>query len=136
MAKYFYDLILAAKTGGFEHATMAIYQIGQEYFYKRIAINKKIMEKTKGFQLSQLTILYINFIVGMEQTEAFTPQQSIEEITKYISKSLPIEAQRVVLPMNEELYMKIHKHFQEGKRKIAVYRDGGGQRYIAADFIA
>ena len=91
------------------------------------------MGTTKGFELSQFTLLHIDFVVSMQNSGAFTKKQALEEITQHVSNSTPPEAQKILLPMSEEAYRMIHEHFQGGRRKIAIYKDGEGQRYIVAD---
>lgn len=94
------------------------------------------MTKTRGFQFSQLTLQHIDFVASLESSGVFTTKDALEEITEYLSNDgLPKEAKPVILPFDEEVYRLVHQHLQSGRRKIAIYKDGEGQRYVAADYL-
>ena len=93
-----------------------------------------MIPKTRGFQLSQLMLQHIDFLAGMELSGVLTEEAVLEEIAKHFTSGIPAEARPLLLPFTGEVYRLVHQHFQSGRKKIAVYMNTRGQRYIAADY--
>lgn len=90
--------------------------------------------KTIGFQFSQLTVLHIEFVGFLLEERVISASVGLELITDGL-KGLPPEAKNVILPLNEEMMHLIYTHIKSGRRKIAIYRDGNGERYVAGNFL-
>ncbi len=92
------------------------------------------MVTTKGWQLSQLTILHIDFIVRLIDDGTVTETEGVELVEKGLEE-LVKDAKDVIFPINREIIGLVSQHFRSGRRKIAIYRDTHDQRYVAADFL-
>ena len=91
--------------------------------------------KTRGFQLSQLTLQHFDFVEGLFESGVIDEKLAVELAQEGL-KGIPKEAQLVLHPLNGEVLQLVVQHVRAGRRKIAIYRDGKGQRYVAADFAA
>ena len=89
-------------------------------------------DKPKGFQLSPITLNHIEFIDGLFRSGIYTEDQAVEEVADAI-REMPAPVRKVLLPLNKDVYRIITDHLSHGVRKIAVYRDGTGKKYVAAD---
>ena len=89
-------------------------------------------DKPEGFQLSPITLNHIEFIDGLFRSGVYTEDQAVEEVANAI-REMPAPVRKVLLPLNRDVYRIITDHLSHGARKIAVYKDGTGKRYMAAD---
>ncbi len=89
--------------------------------------------KTRGFQLSRLTIQHFDFLQNLYDSGVLG-EREVAELASEGLKGIPKEAQRVLYPVNLELVHLVSNHYRSGREKIAIYKDRGGQRYVAADF--
>ncbi|HLD57023.1 MAG TPA: hypothetical protein VJA47_01880 [archaeon] len=89
--------------------------------------------RRQGFQLSRLTICHLDFLQGLYD-DGFIDERALTELAHEGLKGIPKEAQRVLYPMTEEVVGLVANHYRSGKKKIAIYMDGKGQRRVAADF--
>ncbi len=92
------------------------------------------MAKTRGFQLSRLTIQHFDFLLGLHESGMLSEKGICEEAEAGLS-GMPKEAERVIYPVNLEIVGLVSQHYRSGRKKIAIYRDADGQRYVAADFL-
>jgi len=92
------------------------------------------MGKTRKFQLSSQTLLHIDFVAGLEQNGILTHEQALDQITQGLLEDIPKEAERVVLPFTPILYSMIRQQYQSGRKKIEIWKDEKGERYLMADF--
>ena len=90
--------------------------------------------KTRGFQLSQLTLLNMDFVRGLYD-DGTIDEKALIELAQESLKGIPKEAHAVLYPLNLEIVGLVTNHYRSGRKKIAIYRDRSGQRYVAADFI-
>jgi hypothetical protein len=89
--------------------------------------------KTKGFQLSSLTLLHFNFLFDIYRSGTIDERLMVALAHEGL-KGIPREAEKVICPINREVISLVYDHYREGRKKIAIYRDARGQRYVAADF--
>ncbi len=91
--------------------------------------------KTRGFRLPKLTICHLDFVQGLFDS-GFIDEKALTELAEEGLKGLPQGTRILLYPMTEEIVGLVANHYRSGRRKIAIYRDGSGQRYVAADFEA
>ncbi|MBI4577956.1 MAG: hypothetical protein HY722_16970 [Planctomycetes bacterium] len=86
----------------------------------------------KGFQLSRLTLNHIEFVHGLLQSRAINEEQAVGLVADGL-RGMPENVRRVLFPINKKVYRIITDHLSQGYRKISIWSDGKGKRYVAAD---
>ena len=90
--------------------------------------------KTRGFQLSRLTLNHFEFIRGLYDNGVINEGALIDLASEGL-KGVPREAQHVLYPVNWDVVRLVTDHYRSGRKKIAIYMDCKGQRYVTADFL-
>lgn len=88
--------------------------------------------KHKGFQLSPLTLNHIEFVNGLYENETISEEQAVQLVADAL-REMPASVRNILLPMNKDVYRCITDHLAHGTRKIAIWADGSGKRYVAAE---
>lgn len=91
--------------------------------------------KTRGVQLSQMTLRHLEFVEGLLESGVVTPQLALQLADQGL-QGIPADARRILHPMTGEVLQLVVQHLRSGRRKISIGRDDDGQLYVAADFAA
>ena len=91
--------------------------------------------KTKGFELSSLTIMHFDFVRGLYDSGIIDDKLLSELSQEALKGNVPKQAENILYPVTLELVELVTNQYRSGRSKIAVYKDKKGQRYVAADFI-
>ncbi len=96
---------------------------------------ESLPKKTRRCKLPLNALLHFDFLEGLveagtisEQLAMQLAQQSLEEISK--------EEQRVLEPLTGDVLRMVVEQLRSGRRKISIWKDERGQRYVAAELAA
>lgn len=91
-------------------------------------------QEKSGIKLSSLTINHLEFVLGLKNSGMITEQQGLELITEAWSM-FPKGAKQIMLPITTSMLDLIYNYITSGRRRIAIYIDDRGEKYIAASFV-
>jgi len=90
--------------------------------------------KTRRVQISGYILNYIEFLEGLYCSGAIS-ERTFESLAIHELKNLDREERLALHPLTLEIARIALSQYKSGRKKISIWRNQCGERYLAAEFV-